>query len=91
MHFLELGQWCNIPTTYAGGAKRASDYLLVPTDSCSNFLCILISSFAIDLDDLNLVDKLSNGKVDLTFGSALDIFGGTLVKFDDLVQYNKNL
>ncbi|KAA1070291.1 Enzyme that catalyzes the fourth step in the histidine pathway [Puccinia graminis f. sp. tritici] len=38
--------------------------------------------------DLDLVDSLSNGKVDLTFGSALDIFGGKLVKFDDLVKWN---
>jgi phosphoribosylformimino-5-aminoimidazole carboxamide ribotide isomerase len=32
---------------------------------------------------------LSNGKVDLTFGSALDIFGGSGVKFDDLVAEDK--
>ncbi|EFP87554.1 phosphoribosylformimino-5-aminoimidazole carboxamide ribotide isomerase [Puccinia graminis f. sp. tritici CRL 75-36-700-3] len=38
--------------------------------------------------DLDLVDSLSNGKVDLTFGSSLDIFGGKLVKFDDLVKWN---
>ncbi|KAH9899804.1 Phosphoribosylformimino-5-aminoimidazole carboxamide ribotide isomerase [Cubamyces lactineus] len=38
--------------------------------------------------DLELVDRLSNGKVDLTYGSSLDIFGGSLVKFDDLVKYN---
>ncbi|KAJ8481738.1 hypothetical protein ONZ51_g5824 [Trametes cubensis] len=38
--------------------------------------------------DLELVDRLSNGKVDLTYGSSLDIFGGSLVKFDDLVNYN---
>ncbi|KAH7097465.1 Phosphoribosylformimino-5-aminoimidazole carboxamide ribotide isomerase [Auriculariales sp. MPI-PUGE-AT-0066] len=40
------------------------------------------------IDDLDLVDRLSSGKVDLTFGSALDIFGGTLVKFDELVARN---
>ncbi|PPR06964.1 hypothetical protein CVT26_004284 [Gymnopilus dilepis] len=39
-----------------------------------------------DISDLDLVDRLSNGRVDLTFGSALDIFGGTRVKFDDLVK-----
>lgn len=39
--------------------------------------------------DLELVDKLSLGKVDLTYGSALDIFGGKLVKFDDVVQWGK--
>ncbi len=42
------------------------------------------------LEDLKTVDKLSNGKVDLTFGSALDIFGGKLVKFNDCVEWNKN-
>lgn len=40
------------------------------------------------VNDLNTVAKLSNNKVDLTFGSALDIFGGKLVKFDDLVNWN---
>jgi len=39
--------------------------------------------------DLALVDSLSHGKVDLTFGSSLDIFGGHLVKFDDLVNWNQ--
>lgn len=41
-----------------------------------------------DLSDLALVDQLSGGRVDLTYGSALDIFGGTQVKFDDLVKRN---
>jgi len=38
--------------------------------------------------DLELIDRLSNGKVDLTYGSSLDIFGGTQVKFVDLVRAN---
>ncbi|ORX57664.1 Phosphoribosylformimino-5-aminoimidazole carboxamide ribotide isomerase [Hesseltinella vesiculosa] len=42
------------------------------------------------IDDLGLVDKLSNGKVDLTFGSALDIFGGSGVTFTDCVVWNKS-
>ncbi|KAI5919929.1 hypothetical protein F4810DRAFT_684728 [Camillea tinctor] len=42
-----------------------------------------------NLDDLELVKKLSNGKVDLTIGSALDCFGGTGVKFDDCVEWNR--
>jgi phosphoribosylformimino-5-aminoimidazole carboxamide ribotide isomerase len=42
-----------------------------------------------DLTDLDLVQRLSNGRVDLTFGSALDIFGGTLVRFHDLLQRSK--
>lgn len=42
-----------------------------------------------DITDLDLVQRLSNGKVDLTYGSALDIFGGTLVKFAELVERNR--
>ncbi|KAI1106843.1 Phosphoribosylformimino-5-aminoimidazole carboxamide ribotide isomerase [Jackrogersella minutella] len=41
-----------------------------------------------NIDDLELVKKLSGGKVDLTIGSALDCFGGTGVKFDDCVAWN---
>jgi phosphoribosylformimino-5-aminoimidazole carboxamide ribotide isomerase len=41
------------------------------------------------LEDLENVKRLSNGKVDLTIGSALDCFGGSGVKFDDCVSWNK--
>lgn len=40
------------------------------------------------LEDLDLVKRLSRGKVDLTIGSALDIFGGKLVKFQDCIDWN---
>ncbi|KAH8118646.1 Phosphoribosylformimino-5-aminoimidazole carboxamide ribotide isomerase [Phellopilus nigrolimitatus] len=42
-----------------------------------------------DLSDLALVDRLSGGRVDLTYGSSLDIFGGSLVNFEELVSLNK--
>jgi phosphoribosylformimino-5-aminoimidazole carboxamide ribotide isomerase len=41
------------------------------------------------LGDLEEVTKLGQGKVDLTIGSALDIFGGTGVKYDDVVKFNR--
>ena len=40
------------------------------------------------LEELELVDRLSTGKIDLTIGSALDLFGGTGVKFIDCVKWN---
>ena len=40
------------------------------------------------LEDLKLVDSLSNGRVDLTIGSALDIFGGSGVTLADCIQWN---
>ena len=39
--------------------------------------------------DLETVTKLGQGKVDLTIGSALDIFGGSSVKYDDCVKFNR--
>ena len=41
------------------------------------------------LADLGLVTKLGQGKVDLTIGSALDIFGGSGVKYEDCVKFNR--
>lgn len=43
------------------------------------------SSFA----DLELVDRLGQGKVDLTIGSALDLFGGDGVRYEDCVTWNR--
>ncbi|KAG9247621.1 phosphoribosylformimino-5-aminoimidazole carboxamide ribotide isomeras-like protein [Calycina marina] len=41
-----------------------------------------------NLEDLELVKKLSDCKIDLTIGSALDVFGGSGVTFDECVQWN---
>lgn len=40
------------------------------------------------LEDLQLVEKLSAGKVDLTIGSALDIFGGSGVSLAQCIEWN---
>ncbi|TKA63453.1 1-(5-phosphoribosyl)-5-[(5-phosphoribosylamino)methylideneamino] imidazole-4-carboxamide isomerase [Cryomyces minteri] len=42
-----------------------------------------------NVEDLELVERLSRGAVDLTIGSALDIFGGSGVKFDDCIAWNR--
>lgn len=41
------------------------------------------------LEDLKLVHSLSNGKVDLTIGSALDIFGGNGVTLAECIAWNQ--
>eukprot|EP01113_Clastostelium_recurvatum_P010698 TRINITY_DN15358_c0_g1_i2.p1 TRINITY_DN15358_c0_g1~~TRINITY_DN15358_c0_g1_i2.p1 ORF type:complete len:204 (-),score=58.62 TRINITY_DN15358_c0_g1_i2:96-707(-) len=61
----KLGEWVDIPTTYAGGANS--------------------------VHDLQKVHDLSGGKVDLTYGSALDLFGGDKVKFEDCVAWNNRV
>jgi phosphoribosylformimino-5-aminoimidazole carboxamide ribotide isomerase len=40
------------------------------------------------LDDLEQVTRLSGNRIDLTIGSALDIFGGTGVRYADCVAFN---
>ncbi|KAK4225527.1 phosphoribosylformimino-5-aminoimidazole carboxamide ribotide isomerase [Podospora fimiseda] len=42
-----------------------------------------------NLQDLEAVKKLSNGKVDLTIGSALDCFGGSGVTLAECVEWNR--
>ena len=41
------------------------------------------------LADLETVTKLGGGKIDLTIGSALDLFGGSGVKYADCVNFNR--
>ncbi|WP_018970463.1 phosphoribosylformimino-5-aminoimidazole carboxamide ribotide isomerase [Rubritalea marina] len=40
------------------------------------------------MDDVLAVDRHSGGHIDITVGSALDIFGGTGVVYKELVQWN---
>jgi len=62
--------------------KNLGEWVTIPTTYAGG---------AKDLSDVYLVDRLSDGKVDLTYGSALDIFGGKRVKFAELVQYNQEV
>ncbi|KAI5893319.1 Phosphoribosylformimino-5-aminoimidazole carboxamide ribotide isomerase [Schizophyllum commune H4-8] len=59
--------------------RKLGEWVTIPTTYAGG---------AKDISDLDLVDSLSQGKVDLTYGSALDIFGGSLVRFQDLVDNN---
>ena len=43
------------------------------------------------LADLEGVTRLGRGKIDLTIGSALDIFGGTGVRYEDVVAFNRRM
>lgn len=41
------------------------------------------------LEDLALAERLSAGRVDVTIGSALDIFGGNGARYTDCVAWNR--
>ena len=42
------------------------------------------------IDDLKKVQELSQGNIDLTIGSALDIFGGQGITLDQCVIWNRD-
>ena len=44
---------------------------------------------ATSLADLEEVTRLGKGRIDLTIGSALDIFGGSGVRYEDVVAFNR--
>ena len=53
--------------------------------------CPLAATYAggaTSISDLDYVKSLSSSKVDITIGSGLDLFGGTLVKYKDCVSWN---
>lgn len=40
--------------------------------------------------DVQLVQSLSQNRIDVTVGSALDLFGGVGVTYEELLEYNRN-
>ncbi|NWK57374.1 phosphoribosylformimino-5-aminoimidazole carboxamide ribotide isomerase [Verrucomicrobiaceae bacterium N1E253] len=41
------------------------------------------------MDDLNVVAERSGGNIDVTVGSALDLFGGSGVRYEELLAWNE--
>lgn len=90
--FQLLSQYCDEFLVHAAdveGLCQGIDQELVRKLSEWSDLPVTYAGGARSIQDLETVKHLSNGKVDLTFGSALNIFGGNLVKFEDCVKWNK--
>lgn len=60
--------------------SRLGEWVTIPTTYAGG---------ARSLDDLELVSRLGREKIDLTIGSALDIFGGSGVRYQDLIEFNR--
>ena len=43
------------------------------------------------MEDLQTVHQESGGKVDLTIGSALDLFGGSGIAYKEAVAFNRKV
>jgi phosphoribosylformimino-5-aminoimidazole carboxamide ribotide isomerase len=71
------------------GLCRGVDAELVQKLSAWSPIPSTYAGGANSLADLELVTELGQGRVDLTIGSALDIFGGSGVRYDDVVAFNR--
>jgi len=88
-----LTSWCDEFLVHAvdvEGLCRGIDRELVTKlgDWCP--IATTYAGGASSLDDLEAVNRLGRGRIDLTIGSALDIFGGTGVKYEDAVRWNRS-
>jgi phosphoribosylformimino-5-aminoimidazole carboxamide ribotide isomerase len=71
------------------GLCRGIDAELVERLGVESPLFVTYAGGASSLADLELVTHLGQGRVDLTIGSALDIFGGSGVRYQDAVAFNQ--
>lgn len=66
----------------ASGIERKVIDILASWDGLPITYAGGVSSF----DDLDILKEAGNGKIDVTIGSALDIFGGNM-KYQDIIKY----
>ena len=73
------------------GLCRGMDRELVEKLAKWSSLPTTYAGGANSLADLEEVTRLGQGRIDLTIGSALDIFGGSGVRYEDVVAFNRRL
>ena len=78
-----------IHAAYVEGLQQGIDGELVSKLAQWCSIPVTYAGGARNLQDLETVQVSSGGKVDLTIGSALDIFGGSGVTFGECVQWNR--
>ncbi|CAM4268205.1 phosphoribosylformimino-5-aminoimidazole carboxamide ribotide isomerase [Paenibacillus endophyticus] len=90
IRFLE--QYCNEFLVHAvdvEGKQRGIQQSLVSALADWVGIPTTYAGGARSIEDMDQFDELSNGKLDITIGSALDIFGGHL-PYQEVVAYSKN-
>ena len=60
--------------------QRLSDWVEIP---------VTYAGGVRDYSDLERVQSLSEGSVDVAVGSSLDLFGGNGLTYDECVQFNR--
>ena len=89
----KLSEYCDEFLIHAAdveGKQQGMDEELIVFLAENSPIPVTYAGGAKNLDDLKRCKEISNNKVDLTIGSALDIFGGKGVKYDDCIAFNKS-
>ena len=92
--FVDLAKYCAEFLVHAVdvvGLCRGIDLELVNNLARWSPLPTTYAGGAKSLDDLKNVTRIGKGRIHLTIGSALDIFGGSGVRYDDAVAFNRRL
>jgi phosphoribosylformimino-5-aminoimidazole carboxamide ribotide isomerase len=87
----KLAAWCAeflIHAVDVEGQCRGIDQELVSHLGLWSPIPTTYAGGASCLGDLETVTRLGQGRVDLTIGSALDIFGGSGLRYEDAVAFN---
>jgi phosphoribosylformimino-5-aminoimidazole carboxamide ribotide isomerase len=90
----KLAEWCAeflIHAVDVEGQCRGIDQELVSNLGQWSPIPTTYAGGAKSLADLAAVTRLGQRRIDLTIGSALDIFGGSGVRYEDAVTFNRQL
>lgn len=88
----ELSQFCDeylIHAVDVEGLCQGIDLKLVEKLAEWSPIPTTYAGGAKSMDDLRSVHERGNGRIHLTIGSALDIFGGSGVRYEDAVAFNR--
>ena len=89
---LQMGDCCSEFLIHAAdveGLCRGIDLQLVQLLAEWTSIPATYAGGAKSLEDLVTVSRVGQGRVHLTIGSALDLFGGSGVKYEDAVAFNR--
>ena len=87
-----LAEWCSEYLVHAAdveGLCQGIDAELVELLGAWGSIPMTYAGGVAGMQDMVLVQEKSQGNVDVTVGSALDIFGGSGVTFEELLEWNK--
>ena len=88
----QLSEYCSEFLIHAAdveGLCQGIDFDLVELLAEASPIPTTYAGGAKSLEDLEAITRISRGEIDLTIGSALDIFGGSGVAYSDVVAFNR--